>query len=242
MLTWEIVTEKLEAEAREAETGRRHRRRQPAAAGAGPGRGRTARSITVGPRDDPRGVRLDLRVVLGGRPRRAGPAVRRRLGHGRRGVPPRHAGGAVPRGRGAATARPGRPRDLVFVDRPGRDRTSCSRAAAARRAGLKSARLPPDPARRRGRRRHGLLQPSRRSSPPSTGSRRLGTWAGWSPTALERVDQQARDRRRPRRTSRRKVNQLMKVAQAAAAGRPDGRGRGPGRRRHGPARRGAWPR
>ena len=104
MLTWDIVTEKLEAEAREAEMAA-----DTAAINqllAGMGQAGTEREVVLSALEaDPGVVRLVLRGVLGGRPRREGPAVRGRIGLGRRGVPPLEPGGEVPRG--GRAARPG---------------------------------------------------------------------------------------------------------------------------------------
>ena len=69
MLTWDIVTEKLRGRGARGRDGRRHRRRQPAPAEDGPGRHGT-RGRLVGTGSHPRVVRLDLRGLLGGRPRR----------------------------------------------------------------------------------------------------------------------------------------------------------------------------
>ena len=108
--------------------GRQHHGGQPVAPGPGPDADGPRRDH-LGPGRGPRGVRLVLRVVLGGQPRGAGPAVRARLGLGQRGLPPGHGRGPVPRGRGAQRpgladprpglrARPGRDEDLL--PRPGR--------------------------------------------------------------------------------------------------------------------------
>ena len=103
MITWEVVTEKVADRKARSRNGRRHPGSQPVAAGAG--------AQPHGPRRDhlgavvgARGVRLVVRVVLGGQRRRAGAAVRARRGIGQRGISPRDRRRTVPRGRG--TQRP----------------------------------------------------------------------------------------------------------------------------------------
>ena len=198
MITWEVVTEKIETEKREAETGRRHPGGQPVAPGAG--------AAPHGPRRDhrgagqrPRGVRLVVRVVLGGRRRGAGAAVRPGRGLGQRGVSPRDRRGAVPRGGGAqrpglADARPG------LRPRPGRDEELLARTG--RPPGrAQVGRLLPDHAGQPGLSAPWTSSPRSGSRRRRAGSTRCGTWAGWSRRRSSGSTSRRRSTR-PRRTWR----------------------------------------
>ena len=82
MITWEVVTEKIETQEREAETAADIRAVNQLL--LAPGAARTVRDvITAALATRARGVRLVVRVVLGGQPRGPGAAVRPRLGLGR---------------------------------------------------------------------------------------------------------------------------------------------------------------
>ena len=241
MLTWEIVTEQLEAE------GPRGRDWPPTRTavnqllhGAGPGRGRYARSIAS--------ALATVREAFGWTygsywevdPDEQALRFAHDSGSVGRGLPAGHAprrGSARERG---STARPGRPRDLVFVADLG-EMQSCSRAPVARRAGLKSGVCFPIMLDGTVVGTHGLLHRGEDQPVAETGSTPCGTSAGWSPRRWSGSTS------RPGSTQAKKdleakVNQLMKVAQAAAEGDLTVDGRRPRRRRHGPAGRGRWPR
>ena len=214
MITWEVVTEKLEAKAR-GRTGRQYHGGQPVAAGAWAGR--TVRDVvTAALAISARGVRLVLRVVLGDPARGAVPcdSLRTRAPSARTSVASRTEA-RFREGEGL-NGQAWQTRDLVFVPDLG-DMKNCSRAPVAKRSGLKSGVCFPIMLNGKVHRHDGFLhrgpdhslgQPAR--CPPQRGT--AGLHRAWSRSTSRPGSI------RPRTTSRRKVNQLMKVAQAAAEG------------------------
>jgi len=213
MLTWEIVTEKVEAEAREAE--------QAANVGAvnqvllALGRAETSEELLTSTLDvvrkmfgwsygsywrvDPDAGALVFAVESGSMDeefRRVTRSARFREGEGLAG-------------------RAWRQRDLVFVDDLG-ELSDCCRAPIARRAGITSALA--FPVMLKGRVVGTMdFMSERRERPSESRLDALRSVGQLTSSALERADQQAQIDR-AKRDLETKVNQLMLVAQAAAQG------------------------
>ena len=232
MITWEVVTEKLEAKAREEELAADIRQSTSCSwRWAEPD---CPRRDHRGSRFSARGVRLVLWVVLGDQGRGTGAAVLSRLGLGQRGIPPRHGRGAVPRGRraqrpGLADPRPG------LRARPGRDENllPCAGRQAQR---AEVGRLLPDHARWQDHRHHGLLH---RGADHPLGQP-AGRPAQRRPAGLQRHGAgRSADEDRPGQERPGDQGQpAHEGGPGRGRGRPDRRGRCPWRRRHGPAGRG----
>ena len=193
---------------------RRHPGRQSVAAGAG-AEPQRERSDHRGPFERARGIRLVVRIVLGGASGRPDPAFRPGRRVGQRRVPPGDRRGPVPRRRGLERPDLAEPGTGVCA-RPGRDEDAARerrrRAGTGSKPGFASRSC------------WATRSTARWTSSPRSGSRRresrldaLRNVGRLVSTALERVDQQAKIDQ-AKRDLETKVNQLMKAAKAAAEG------------------------